>query len=142
RLLRGGRERDRPLVERLDGRVELLLQLLHLVAEALHFLIERGFRPGVAGRTLEELSRLDEGDAELGPRGGRLRRRPRTSPERQRHPHDGHCTIHKRISGEYHGSSLTGRRRRGRSEDVAEFEVDLSARLVPTGALVSVEPLG
>src|SRR2546427_2225917 len=78
RLLGGGRERDRLLVERLDGRVELLLQLLHLVAVALHFLVEGGLRGGVAGRALEDLPRLDEADPDLGPRGRRLRRCPRT----------------------------------------------------------------
>src|SRR5207247_1607747 len=76
-LLRTGREGDGLLLERLDGRVELLPQLLRLVLKGLILLLERGFGRRVAGRLLENLLRADERDLEprlrLGPRLGRGR---------------------------------------------------------------------
>src|SRR5207245_11795214 len=67
-LLRTRREGDGLLLERLDGRVELLPQLLRLVLKALILLLERGLGRGVAGRLLENLLRADERNLEPPPR--------------------------------------------------------------------------
>src|SRR5258708_74115 len=64
RLVGSRGERNGLLIERRHGRVELLLQALQLVAEALYFLRERGLRRGVTRRRLQDLLRADVGHLE------------------------------------------------------------------------------
>src|SRR5207247_9268421 len=134
-LLRTGREGDGLLLERLDGRVELLPQLLRLVLKALILLLERGLGRGVAGRLLENLVRAGESDP-----GPRLRLCPclgrgRTDREEaEPRPHC-HYTPH---------NDLPKRRTTGRSEEVAELEVQLEGRRRPpefVGAVEAVRPV-
>src|SRR5260221_272188 len=93
RLLGRGRERDGLLIECRHRRVELLLQALQLVAEALHFLGERGLRRGVTRRRLQDVLRADVGHLQAAglAGGGGLYRRPRgrTGGRRVLRPHRG-----------------------------------------------------
>src|SRR5438034_3014639 len=92
RLLRRRGEGDRLLVERPHGRVEPLLQLLHLVAVPLDFLVERRLRGGVARGLLQDRLIADKRDLEPGLRlrSGRDRHGQRKAQPR---PHC-HCTPH------------------------------------------------
>src|SRR6202007_1946689 len=70
RRLRGGRQGDRLLIECLNGGVELALHLSDLVAESLHFAVERRLRRLVPWSLLQDLTRVDVADLEAlrGPR--------------------------------------------------------------------------
>src|SRR5207247_2831358 len=146
-LLRTGREGDGLLLERLNGRVELLPQLLRLVLKALILLLERGLGRGVAGRLLENLLRADERDLEPPPRlrlcprlgGGRS---SRAEPDPRPHCH---YTLHKPSPQEKKKPPVQAPRPSAgpRSEEVAQLEVQLEGRSRPPegfGAIEAVRP--